>query len=208
MGLNTNGKNALVNGLASVVTHISVHDDVPDATGSNELTGGTYARVAVTWTAAANGVRDNNAQLDHNIPAGSTAAYYGLCGASSAGTFYGYIPRTGTGEALYGFGSVDSAGVTADAIQSAAHGLSNGMQVLVHNVLAESLPTGLSEDTVYFVVSAATDTFEVSATEGGASVNITGQGELFWQRVVPESFASAGLLSTATGALDLSAAVI
>lgn len=208
MGFNTNGKNALVNGVASVVTHISLHSAIPDATGSDELTGGTYARAAVTWTSASNGVRDNNAQLDHNVPAGSTVAAYGLFSASTAGTFYGHIPRVGSGEALYGFGSVDSAGVTSDAIQSAAHGLSNGMRVLVHNVFAESLPTGLSEDTIYWVVQAATDTFEVSATEGGSSVNITGQGELFWQRITPEVFASAGVLSTATGALDLSAAVI
>lgn len=208
MGLNTNGKNALVNGLASVVTHVSVHSAIPDANGSGELTGGTYARVAVTWTSASNGVRDNNAQLDHNIPAGSTAATYGLWSALTVGTFYGYIPRTGTGEGLAGFGTVDSAGVTSDAIQSAAHGLSNGMRVVVHDVVAESLPTGLSEDTIYWVVQAATDTFELSATEGGSSVNITAQGELFWQRIVPEVFASAGVLSAATGAVDLSAAVI
>lgn len=208
MGLNTNGKNALVNGLASVVSHISLHSAIPDATGSSELVGGSYARVAVTWTSASNGVRDNNADLEHDVPAGSTVAAYGLCSASSAGTFYGYIPRVGASEALFGFGTVDSAGVTSDAIQSAAHGLSNGMRVLVHNVFAESLPTGLSEDTIYWVVQAATDTFELSATEGGSSVNVTAQGELFWQRVTPEVYASAGLLTTATGALDLSAAVI
>jgi len=208
MALNTNGRNALVNGLASVVTHISVHSAVPDDNGSNELTGGTYARLPVTWTAAANGVRDNQGQLDHNIPAGSTVVAYGLWSALTVGTFYGYIPRTGTGEALFGFGSVDAAGVTADAIQSAGHGLANGMRVLLYNVLAETLPGGLAEGTLYYVVAAATDTFEVSLTEGGASVNITSQGELFWQRAVPETFASAGLLSTAAGALDLSTAVI
>lgn len=209
MGLNTNGRNALLSGgLGNVVTHISGHSDIPDATGSNELAGGSYARQAVTWTAVASGVRDNNADLTHPVPAGSTFAYYGLWNALTVGTFYGSIPRTGFGESLAGFGSVDSAGVTANAIQSAAHGLSNAMRVALTAVLSEALPTGLNATTMYHVVGATTDTFQLSLTSGGAAVDITAQGELFWQRVVPEAFASAGDLLTETGDLDLSAVVI
>lgn len=209
MGLNDNGRNAcLTGGLGNAISHVSLHSAIPDATGSDELTGGSYARVAVTWTAAASGVRDNNADLTHQVPAGSTVAAYGFWSALSGGTFYGWAPRTGAGEGAAGFGTVDSAGATADAIQSAGHGLSNGMRVALANVLAESLPAGLAEGTLYWVVQAATDTFEVSLTEGGASVNITGQGELFWQRVVPEAYVSAGTHVTATGALDLNAVVI
>lgn len=207
MALNDNGKNALVNGLAAVVTHISLHTAEPDATGSNEVAGGSYARQAVTWTAAALGVRDNNADITHPVPAG-TITHYGLWSALAAGTFYGSIPRTGVGEAIYGFATVDAAGVTADAIQSAAHGLANDQRVLVYNVFAESLPTGLAEGTIYFVVGTTTNTFQVSATLAGAAVNITAQGELMFQRCVPEVFASPGSLLTATGNLDLSAAVI
>jgi hypothetical protein len=74
---------------------------------------------------------------------------------------------------------------------------------MVLNVLGESLPTGLTEGTIYHVVSSATNTFELSLTSGGASVDITGQGDLFWQKIVPEVFASQGQLTVDVGALIL-----
>jgi hypothetical protein len=76
---------------------------------------------------------------------------------------------------------------------------------MVFNTFGEALPAGLTEGVIYFVVSAATDTFEVSLTSGGASVNLTGQGELFWQTVVPETFGSQGQVTVAAGALVLDA---
>jgi hypothetical protein len=82
------------------------------------------------------------------------------------------------------------------------------MRVVLTAVLSESLPAGLAATTIYYVVGSTTNTFQVSLTSGGAAVDITGQGELFWQRVVPQAFASAGNHITATGALDLSAVVI
>lgn len=206
MALNTNGRNAMLSGgLGDTITHISVHDAIPDAAGSDEVTGGSYARQAVTWAAAAAGVRDNAAQITHDMPAGSTAVAYGYWDALSAGNHYGHAL---VGSTLSGFGSVDASGVTANAIQSASHGLSDNDRVAVYNVHAESLPAGLTETVLYHVVGATTDTFQVSLTEGGAAVDITGQGELWWQNCVPESFGSAGQLQAATGDLDLDANVI
>ena len=138
----------------------------------------------------------------------NSGGYFGLWGASSGGTFYGSVPRVGTGEALSGFGTADSAGVTGNLVQSAAHGLSNDMRVALTAVLAETLPAGLGATTLYYVVGVTTNTFQMSLTSGGAAVDITGQGELFWQRVVPEAFVSAGSLVTAIGDLVLSAVVI
>lgn len=205
MGLNTNGYNANAAGLAALVTHISVHDDVPDATGSNEVPG--TARAAITWSIAA-GIQDNDAQLVHAIPAGESVGFYGLCGASSGGTFYGWLPRAGTGQSRSGFGSVDAAGVTGNVIQSAAHNLANDMTLIIQNVLGEALPTGLTEGTVYYVVGATTDTFQVSLTLAGAAVDISAQGELYFSRFVTETFASPGNLVTPLGALDINHAVI
>jgi hypothetical protein len=209
VGLNTNGRNAcLSGGLGNVITFISIHDDIPDSTGSNELSGGSYARQSVSWAAVAGGERSNSGALTHPIPAGDTAAYYGYWSAVSAGTFYGSAPRVGIGEALSGFGTVDSAGVTGNLIQSAANGLANDMRVALTAVLAESLPTGLNATTIYYIVGVTTNTFQVSLTSGGAAVDITAQGELFWQRVTPELFSAAGNLVTSIGALILSANVI
>lgn len=203
MPLNANGRNAcLAGGLTDAVGYVSVHDDIPSTSGSNEVTGGSYTREAVTWGSPASGQVSNSGSIVHDMPASSEAVALGLWSASSSGTFYGWLP---VGSSSFGFGTVDSAGVTSDAIQSAGHGLGNDDRVLLFNTFAESLPAGLAEDTLYYVVSAATDTFEVSSTSGGSSVNITGQGELFWMACVPETFGSAGQLTTASGALVLDA---
>ena len=53
-----------------------------------------------------------------------------------------------------------------------AHGLTNGTPVFFETTGA--LPTGLVVRTVYYVVSAAANTFQVSATAGGSSINTSG----------------------------------
>jgi hypothetical protein len=202
--LNDTGRNQLLSGgLGNAVSHISVHSDIPDGTGSNELAGGSYARQAVAWAVAASGQRSNSGALSHSIGAGQVAAHYGLWSAASGGTYYGSVPRTGAGEELSGIGSVDAGDVTANAITAPAHALANGMRVALSALLGGSLPAGLSASTLYYVVGAATDSFQVALTSGGAAVDITGKGLLLWQRVVPEAFASAGTLSTGIGALVL-----
>lgn len=206
MPFNTNGRNAMLSGgLGNAVTHLSVHDAVPDAAGSDEIAGGSYARQAVTWDAPAGGARDNSGTITHEMPGGSTAVAYGYADALAAGAHYGHSLVGSTRE---GFGCVSAAGVTANSIQSAGHGLSNGNRVAVYNVHAESLPAGLAELVLYFVVGAAADTFQVSLTEGGGAVDITGQGELWWQDCVPETFGSAGQLVADPGELLLDANVV
>lgn len=53
-----------------------------------------------------------------------------------------------------------------------AHGLANGSKVTLSTTGA--LPTGLVAATTYYVVNAATNTFELSATRGGSSITTTG----------------------------------
>ncbi|MGH6846763.1 MAG: phage tail protein [Methylocella sp.] len=54
----------------------------------------------------------------------------------------------------------------------AANGLANGQAVAFSTTGA--LPTGLTPGTVYYVVSATTNTFEVAAAAGGAPINTSG----------------------------------
>lgn len=56
----------------------------------------------------------------------------------------------------------------------AAHGLSNGDCVTV--ATGTTLPTGLSASTYYYVITAATDTFQLSTTPGGSAVAISDDG--------------------------------
>lgn len=53
-----------------------------------------------------------------------------------------------------------------------AHGMSNGTAVRL--TTTGSLPTGLTAGTTYYVVNAATNTFQLSATLGGTAINTSG----------------------------------
>lgn len=62
---------------------------------------------------------------------------------------------------------------TTETFTANAHGLANGTRVWIS---AGTLPTGFSVSTNYYVVNTAANTFQLSATQGGAAVNATGTG--------------------------------
>lgn len=196
MPLTTQGRNDLLTNGTTAFTHVGAYTDL----GVTEVTGGSYARQAITWTAAASGVRDNNAQLTIPIPAGTTVPVGSVHSALTAGNLEAWFQ---IGSTLRGVGTVVTA--AGDAISSNGHGLANTNRVFVTTVAGEALPAGLSATVLYFVVGATTDTFQLSLTSGGAAVDITALGDLAWFRTVPETFGSAGNLIIATGALDLDA---
>lgn len=188
---------------AGGITHVSVLDDT-----LTELTGGSpaYARDAATWDAAASGQKDNGAQLDWDVPAGATIAAYGLASslATGNGRDLGWLPNGG----VAAFAAIVKTSATTDLIESDAHGLVNNDRVFLYDVLGAGLPTGLSELTLYHVINANTDDFQVSATQGGAAVAITGDGELMVQKVTVETFGAQGTHSVAAGSLVLDARVV
>ncbi len=61
----------------------------------------------------------------------------------------------------------------------------------------------MSATVLYYVISSATNTFSLSLTSGGAAVDITAVGELFFQKVIPEVFGSQGTFAVASGSFDL-----
>lgn len=67
---------------------VSLHTADPGTTGASEVSGGAYARVAVAWGAASGGSVANSGALSINLPASTTAAYFGVWSASSAGNYY------------------------------------------------------------------------------------------------------------------------
>lgn len=56
-------------------------------------------------------------------------------------------------------------------------GLANGDRVTFLTTHGSSLPTGITEGALYFVISLSGDTFQVSLTSGGAAVDVTGVGD-------------------------------
>jgi hypothetical protein len=106
--------------------------------------------------------------------------YYGIL---TSGQAYRVFRNVGGFQAIYEFPDMpenNAAGQTftaadTDIITAAAHGFKNGQKVRVTTTAAD-LPAGLAVDTTYYVRDVTADTFKVSASVGGAAVNITDAG--------------------------------
>lgn len=70
---------------------------------------------------------------------------------------------------------IDSVTNATNTINEASHGLSNGDVLLLTNS-GGALPTGLSEQTRYFVVNAAAGTFQLATRPGGSVVTFSDDG--------------------------------
>ena len=190
MPLSVTGKNNLIS--VTSFTHASAWQDL----GVTESTGGSYARQTISWAAAASGARANSAQITIPIAAGQTIQAVGIHDALSAGNSQGFFQ---IGSALRGSASV----TTADTFTSLAHGLSTDDRVFFTTIAGETIPTGISITTLYFIraTGATADTFTVSTTSGGSALDITAAGECAWFRTIPQTFAIAGnlILPTSTG---------
>lgn len=182
---------------------ISLHSADPGDTGANELTGGSYIRQQVAFGAAASGTLSNTGAITWSVPAGNVVAW-GVWDASTVGNCY----QTGwfnTATPAVGLGLVRTADQTTNDIQSVAHGLAGDDRVVFETIEQLSTPTGITLGTIYFVLAAGitTDTFNFSATSGGAEIDITGNGSVIWRRVLVTNFGGAGSFQVAAGDLDI-----
>lgn len=72
--------------------------------------------------------------------------------------------------------TVFTADAGTDTLTAASHGLSNGTLVQLVAEDGESLPAPLSEAVPYFVANATTNTFQLSASDGGSTIDLTDVG--------------------------------
>lgn len=81
------------------------------------------------------------------------------------------------GMEVYGTGITDVRAVTftdaGDLVNLTAHGLSNGMTVSFSSITST---TGIVINTIYYVVNASANSFQVSATSGGSALALTTDG--------------------------------
>ena len=85
------GKGIMLEELASQITHVSLHDGAPSTTGANEVSGGAYARQAVTFAA----FDDDDAiaiasAIEFDVPASTTVQYVGFWIDGTPDVFVGY----------------------------------------------------------------------------------------------------------------------
>lgn len=84
----TYAKNLMLDAITTY--YASAHTAAPNDSGSNEVSGGSYARVAATFAAASNGQRLSTNAPVINIPAGTTITHIGYWTALTGGNFLGY----------------------------------------------------------------------------------------------------------------------
>ena len=89
MGLNNTALNSMLSDLDANVSHVSAHTADPGTTGTSEVTGGSYARQAISFAAPSGGSMAASNSPVIPIPSATTITHLGLWSAVSAGTFYG-----------------------------------------------------------------------------------------------------------------------
>jgi hypothetical protein len=90
MALTNNLFNPMLDAAGTEIGEVSLHDADPGATGTDELTGGSYARAVPAWGAASGGSVQTSAAMDFTVPGGSTVAWVGLWDGAGT-TFLGGV---------------------------------------------------------------------------------------------------------------------
>jgi len=81
----------------STTYYLSLHSATPGQNGASEITGGSYARQALTFGAASGGSESStNSQTFTNLPAeASGIPYFGIWSTATGGTYIGGGTTTG-----------------------------------------------------------------------------------------------------------------
>lgn len=161
-----------------------------DAGGGTEVTGGSYARVAITNNSTnfpnATGTNPTTKQNGTQITFPTATANWGtvvaagLYDANAAGNLLAWSPLTST---AYTFTAVGS----TDVFTAPGSAYSNNDTVWLGNTVGGTLPTGVDTATMYYIVNVSGDTFKLSLTSGGAAINITTDGSGRIQSTIPKT---------------------
>jgi hypothetical protein len=196
MPLSTTEIDTLLTSWAASAAYMSAHSAY-SSSGANELSGGSYARVAVTWGSASGGsISLSGTPYSINAPASSSAGWVGFWTASSGGTFLGMIP--GGNYTAYTFTALAS---TDTVLAPGSATYATNQTVVVFATAGSVLPAGLTAGVVYYAISVSGDSFELSTTSGGSAINITADGSGIIQAIAVEAFSSAGTYSVTGGSI-------
>lgn len=163
-------KNQALDGID--ITYVSVHDAYPGTTGANEISGATRASVNVG--ASVGGVRSLAAAVSVTVP---PCTVRWMNWGNNSGSLFSTPNGGGTPK---NFVAVPS----TDVIHCVSHGYADTTKVVFWGGTA---PTPLVAGTIYYVRDAATDSFKVAATSGGAAIDLTaGASSGCWVSTIEE----------------------
>jgi hypothetical protein len=160
--------------------YLALHTAWPGAAGvqnTSEAAYGSYARQAVARTSGGFTVTNDDVTLAANVsfPQASsgteTLMFFSVGVASSGATKILHVGVIGTNQGPF-------TGLNAgDVLTVPAHTFANDDRAVVIAYEGSTLPAGLTEGTVYYVVGVSGNTLQLSATQGGAAVAITADGD-------------------------------
>ncbi len=160
--------------------YVSLHTADPGIAGDQTTSEANYtpyarqpvARSGAGWTVNGNSVTNAATINFPKCTSGSSAVLF--AGIGTAGS--------GTGTLLFSapLGTFKGPFTAQDATETftcEGHGLSVNDQIVFQSILGGTLPTGAVAGTVYYVKTAPdADTFTISATQGGATIDISSDG--------------------------------
>lgn len=155
------------------------------------------SKTAANFAAAASRTKGLAANCAISIPASNTVRWLGVWDSTGA-TFKGMQPNGGDDKTF----QID---VTNNRIYCENNGYAANQTIVFYG---GTPPAGLTLGTVYYVVGILAgdpDYFQVSATSGGAAIDITGQhaAGCVVSKVIEEAYASAGTHTISTYNLTL-----
>lgn len=190
------------NAAASPLTayYLSLHTSAPGVAGNqstNETAYSGYARVAVNRNSGGFTVTGTAVTLAATVSFAAVSSSTDLLqfwalGTASSGTgkilYTGPIgTNLGVGTAVAGTDTITIPGLT---------GVSVGNRIAFRAPLGGTIPTGITADTVYFVKTVSSNDITISATSGGATLDITSAGQVLAYKVTPINLDQGGISVT------------
>lgn len=170
------GESAAQNTSETTFTGYSRGSAARSSGGFNAASGGTISLAA----AVSCGIKGDNAGDPLTLP-------FWIMGASSTGV--GTAWAWGLfGNSTFGVRSFVANDTAADTFFVPGHGLAANDRVAFFGIESGgSLPTGVTEGTVYFVIATGltTDAFKVSTTSGGSALDVTALGSGICAKIEP-----------------------
>jgi len=160
--------------------YVSLHTADPGEGGNqttSEANYTSYARVAVArssggWTVSGSSVSNTSAIVFPQATGGSNTITHVGIGTASSGTGK-LLFKAPLGTAVQG----PFTAKTDDTITIPGHTLAVDDRVAFYPAAGSSLPTGITEGTLYWVKTVSSADITISTTQGGATLDITAIGD-------------------------------
>jgi hypothetical protein len=183
--------------------YLSLHTAYPGEAGvqtTSEAAYTSYARKAVArsateWTVSGNLVQNANVQAFVAASGGSETEFFVGIGRQATGANeLDYICPLGT---IIGEGTA----TTADTLTVPGHSYAVDNRCAFFALPTVALPTGITAGTVYWIKTISGDTFTISTTQGGSTLDVTAAGSFLAYKMVGLAVSTGITPSIAAGAL-------